>query len=335
MGIKNFTKIFEGKEIKINQLNPVIKNIAVDASILAYQASLCLKNIGALTDSNGNSTIHINVIIAKCVNFKKNNLNQFWVFDYHEKGYTNPVKVLELEKRTKIKIKAEKKIQEIKETKETQNKSDLFSSDDDDDDIIISNNTEELHKQERIKFSMTDRIINDIKFILDCFDITWCDTPKGYEAEAICAFLTNAKICDAVWTNDTDTIAYGATRIIKEIKIKQKKQLVLYELDQILKPPVINIDNLRKIAVISGCDHCEKSPKIGPKTILKKFTNIELSQQQKDAIKVFEQVYDINNLIWHNKNIEPIADQSKINTLLIWLEDKNFNIIRVKKQIGI
>jgi 5'-3' exonuclease len=316
MGVKNFSKIFAGVEVKFAQLKNT--SVAIDASILAYQSSLCMRNISALTDADGNSTIHINVIISKCINFKKNNMKQFWVFDYHEKGYVNPAKLLEIEKRSKIKEKAASKISEIK----SDAKDELFSSDDE----------EEVHKQERIKFSMTDRIINDIKFILDCFEIPWCESPKGYEAEAICAFLTNANICDAVWTPDTDAIIYGANKVIRDIKIKSKKHFFIYEKSAILKN--ITIADLHKIAAISGCDHCEKSPKIGPKTILKKFKNIELTQQQLDAVKVFEKKYDVNNLTWHNHECDPITNNNKIETLFKWLMAKNFNIDRIKKQLA-
>ena len=71
MGVKNFSKIFAGVEVKFAQLKNT--SVAIDASILAYQSALCLRNISALTDADGNSTIHINVIISKCINFKKNN----------------------------------------------------------------------------------------------------------------------------------------------------------------------------------------------------------------------------------------------------------------------
>ena len=69
MGIKNFSKIFEGKEIKMKDIKDL--NIIVDASVIAYQSALCMKNINELTDADGNPTIHINVVIAKCLNFYK------------------------------------------------------------------------------------------------------------------------------------------------------------------------------------------------------------------------------------------------------------------------
>lgn len=341
MGIQNFSKIFAGKEVKYTNLKNL--TVAVDASVIAYQSALGMKNINALTDSNGNPTIHINVVIAKCLNFKKYSMEQAWVFDFHEKGYTNPSKILETEKRKKIREKAQKKIMELQEKKASikisdiqESKDELFSSDEDEEETK-ENINEKIHSQERAGFSMTDTIVNDIKFILDCFNIKWCESPKNYEAEAICAMLTDDELdgacCDLVWTTDTDAIIYGAKQIVRELKIKQKKKLMLYDLDSILNDNDINMDDLRKIAVISGCDHCDKTPKIGPKTVLKKFKNIELTEEQEKSMDVFKKTYNISKLNWHNENEDEFDDSKKIKNLLDWLESKNFNRERIKKQI--
>ena len=211
MGVKNFSKIFNGKEIKMKDINGL--NIIVDASVIAYQASLCTKSINTLTDSNGNPTIHINVVIAKCLNFYKYKASQKWVFDYHESGYVNSDKKHELNKRKKIKDTASKKLIELKDMKESkigEYKKMVYSSDEDDD------IDDKINLQEKLCFSVGDKIINDIKYILDCFNIPWCVSPKGFEAEYICAALTNNS--GAVWTTDADAIIYGAHKIIREIK---------------------------------------------------------------------------------------------------------------------
>jgi 5'-3' exonuclease len=331
MGIKNFSKIFNGREIKMRNLKELTG--AVDASVIAYQAALGMKNINALTDDAGNPTIHINVVIAKCLNFHKAGIEQVWVFDFNEKGYTNPSKAFELDKRKKIKDKAQKKLTELRSKKD-----EMFSSDDDEEDSKQSIDSK-IQSQEKIGFSINDTIVNDIKFILDCFNIPWCESPRGYEAEAICAFLTDddendEAFCDFVWTTDTDAIIYGAKQMVRELKINKKKTLMLYERDTILNDNELTMNDLRKIAVIAGCDHCDKTLKVGPKTVLKKFKGITLTDEQKTAIKVFEKSYDISQLKWHNKDDEAFDNDDKIKKLLDWLECKNFNIERIMKQIA-
>jgi 5'-3' exonuclease len=346
MGILSFSKIFLGREIKFKDL----KNLtcAVDASIIAYQSVLGMKNINALTDGDGNPTIHINVVIAKCLNFKKCGINQVWVFDYHEKGYVNPSKIFEIEKRKKVKDTSQVKLKELYEKKkETQRNEDMFSSDEDEDknekvESAASIETK-IHSQEKVGYSINDKIVNDIKFILDCFNISWCESPKGYEAESICAFLTDDKnqnnaFCDVVWTTDTDAVIYGATQVVRELKVNKKKKLIVYELNVLLENNELSMKDLRKIAVIAGCDHCIKTPGIGPKTILKKFKTIELTNEQKTAVKVFEKSYDISKLKWHNfndaKELHTFNNTDKITKLLDWIEIKNFNRERIVKQIN-
>ena len=54
---------------------------------------------------------------------------------------------------------------------------------------------------------------------------------------------------------------------------------------------------------------------------------------QKQALKVFKKTYDISKLKWYNKDDEEFEDDDKMKNLLDWLEAKNFNRERIKKQI--
>jgi hypothetical protein len=260
-----------------------------------------------------------------------------------------------LNKRKKIKNIAEKKITELNKKKKD---SELFSSDEDESDEESNSGTQytksetkeqktqdQIYLQEKICFSVSDKIINDIKFILNCFEIPWCIAPKSYEAEGICAFLTNIEsktvdergLSNAVWTTDTDAIIYGADQLIRELKIQKKKTLMLYKIDTLLEDKGIDMIDLRKIAVISGSDHAPKTPGIGAKTVLKKFKNIELTPLQKDAVKVFEKTYDVSKLKWNNTDNlckKKSFNNDKITQLLDWLESKKFNRERIQKQIN-
>ena len=79
-----------------------------------------------------------------------------------------------------------------------------------------------------------------------------------------------------------------------------------------------------RYGVMLGSDHAEKSAGIGPKTVLKKYKTATLTESQTNALKVFTTPY------------EPVVINKKslnINELLDWLESKNFNRDRMKKQI--
>jgi 5'-3' exonuclease len=330
MGVKSFSKIFTGTTVTLNQFKN--KTIAIDGFVMAYQAALGMKNINALTDESGTPTLYLNVILAKVLNFAKAKIKQVWVFDYDssedtEKTFHNPTKVHELKKRSARKAVAIAKIKDLNESKESDQ----------------SNIEEKIHQQERASFSMNRKIINDIKIILNCLNITWCDAPKGFEAEEICAMLTKAGVADAVFTTDTDTIIYGATQLIRPDS--SKKKMFLYKLKTIMDDNDLTMPLLRKLAVVAGCDHCPKTPGIGPKTILKKLQTIDLTDEQKKAMAVFNRTYNIENITYHNPvymfgsadpddDSNPLSDITKHTLLLDWLVGKSFNRDRVKKQMA-
>jgi flap endonuclease-1 len=344
MGVKNFSKIFTPKEIKLKSLNGF--TAIIDASVMLYQSCLGMSNINSLTDGDGNSTIHLKVIISRVLNFHVNNIKQKWVFDYHEANYSPPDKALELKKRKFKKDTAKKKIKKINDSISLAEKEykELFSDSDDGDDThekktenhskkIIAVATQEKNKQEKIAFTMSERIVNDCKFILNCFNIPWLVAPKGIEAEHVCAQMTNDDIGDFVYSTDVDALLYGAKKLVRRVTIKKKQTLQLYDLYDILKHDKLTQDDLLKIGVIMGCDHCTKTRGIGPKTILKKYKTVELTDEQKNAISIFKRTIDTTGLKFENSNKIPIDDAKKINKLMDWLEDKNFKRVLIKKQI--
>jgi hypothetical protein len=338
MGIKGFSKTFDPKIITPKNLKGL--TLAIDASVLLYKASLGGPSVKTLTDESGNPTLHIAVIMAKALNFEKVGAGQIWVFDYHEKGYSPPDKEFELVKRKTRRDAAVKKLSALKKEKD-----DMFSSDDEDEtpeqsaDLKKTDLDKKINNIEKQCFSMSDTIINDCKFILDCLGITWCVSPKGVEAEHLCAALTNDDDvgCDAVFSTDADALLYGAQQLIREVKVKTKKVLQIYSLDDILNDAEIDMEDLTKIGIILGTDHSPKTPGVGPKTVLKKFKNIDLTEEQEKVKAVFKKTVDISKVKFSNEfGMDEICqDEEKINKLIDWLLSvKNFNRDRVKKQIG-
>jgi len=269
-----------------------------------------------------------------------------WVFDYHEANYTSPDKEIELAKRRKRKADAKKKIAALKkkqDEKKTGNKTgnktdqkdcDLFTDSDDDD-----STEKKINQQEKITFTMNEQIVNDCKFILDSFDICWCISPKGTEAEKICADFTTTEdlnfCCDFVYSTDVDTLLYGANQLVRSVKSRVNKILQLYNLEDMLSDYEIDIDDLQKIGIILGSDHAPKTPRVGPKTVLRKFKDIELTEEQKNAVKIFNKDVDLTKIEFHNPldEIEVCLDEIKIKKLLDWLESKDFNRDRIKQRI--
>ena len=349
MGVKGFSKAFESKVITLKKLKNTI--IAIDASVLLYKAALGAASISTLTDSNNNPTMHINVILAKILNFAVCDIGQIWVFDFHENGYQPPDKALELASRKKKRESAEKILKDLKKEKKEESsiknkQDDLFSSDEDEDEnenksqTILSDLDNKICQKEKECFSMSTQIVNDCKFMLDCLDITWTTAPKGIEAEHVCAELTNTDeldfACDAVFSTDIDALIYGSKQLVREISIKKKKVLQLYNLNDILCDNKINMKDLTKIAVILGTDHAKKTSGIGPKTVLKKYQTVELSDEQNSAVQVFKKHIDVEKLKFSNEFGDyVIQNKKKMDLLIDWLVNiKSFNKDKLIKRIN-
>ena len=340
MGIKSFSKVFDGKEVKLKDFK--YKVFAVDAMYQLHRTAHPFKTNGAaqLRAPDGTATNHINGLIALIFNLKKHNIYQVWVFD-NNKG-ADSLKHIELERRKTCKLNAANKLNEINAIIEHK---ELFSDDDTDNDNIeydIKNNKDiavQKNKYERASFSLEEYMINDLKFILHQFNIPWLESPYGYEAEQIAAYLTTNSIhgikADYVLTPDPDCLLFNATCMIKNDKQKFYK----YDLNDILMQHKINLDEFIKIGVILGCDFAPKTPKIGPKTVLKKFNIIELQPRQQDAFDYFKKNICPNAIQQVKWNIEDYKN-SFLNTknnksLYEWLITiKGFNKIRMESRFS-
>lgn len=294
---------------------------------------------------------------------KANNANQYWIFDYNDASTDgtchNPLKQLELQKRKLKKDTAKEKIVELKKRIDTLelDTDDLFTDDEEEesnkpskssDDNSKQNHQDKIDKQEKVAFSPKAFYFEDVKFILDMLDIQWIECPAGFDAEQIAAIATNIPIfkenqidkkMDCVLTPDADCLVFGAKQLIK--RDIRKKKLFKYTLSNILKKYELTQDDLIKVSLILGTDFAPKTPRIGPKTVLKKYKEIELSKEQQDAFDsnfmrklTDNEIKSIKTSI-HNQNRTSFSDEKKYETLLSWLElVKNFNRARIEKQFA-
>jgi 5'-3' exonuclease len=328
MGIKDFSKVFQYQnEIKYKDLKN--KTVAVDAMYQLHRTAHPFKTISTavLTAPDGTSTNHINGLLALIFNLKKANAKQIWIFDNPGENH-NSLKIIENERRRSCKQVAQKKLELLDEPK-------LFS---DDDSEITPTDTISLkliaNKYQRASFSLETYMIIDLKYILDCFNISWIEAPIGYEAEQLAAYITinelNGVKADAVLTPDPDCLLFGAKCMIKN----DKQKLYKYELSTLLKDANINQNDLVKIGIILGCDFAEKTSGIGPKSVIKKFNNVELTDKQKSAYEYFKKPIcpnSLKQLKWNSFDNIPFTNQEKINELFEWIiQIKGFNRSRTE-----
>lgn len=317
MTFKGFSKLV--KPDSITKLRSQGGRIAIDAMTEIYRA--CAGKFGAsiLTDARGIPTKHISCYLAIIRKLQLNKAYQIWVFDAPRTAgdtHHNINKVGEMMRRQKVKLAAKKKAIDLEK---------LFDSDDDEEDI--KKNKEEIGKAERAGFSITDQMTNDLKLILNYLNIHWIEAPSGYEGEHIAAYLTypGVDIADSVLSNDPDVLLYGGKTMLRRDTRPGKGSIIMsYDSKSVLSQlGNISMNNMRKIAMILGTDFAPKTKGIGPKTVLKKLNNTELTAEQKYGILEYSKKVNSKDVIIHNKSKTPFSSHN-IDGLKTWLKYKGF-----------
>lgn len=86
-----------------------------------------------------------------------------------------------------------------------------------------------------------------------------CVTAQS-EAEKHCAALSHNDEVDFVITNDSDTLPFGAKRVLFFFGSAKAE---LCELETVLAELKLSLDEFRHFCVLSGCDFCDRVPGIG------------------------------------------------------------------------
>jgi 5'-3' exonuclease len=346
MGIKKFSEIFAHKRIvKIKDFAK--KTIAIDTMTELYRAALGGKSVNMLTDESGHATMHITVLLSVIVEMQKHKVDQIWVFDHQDNStaeFHNPAKIQELLIRKRRKDIAQAKLDTLNqivinalpvmhtsvELKEE------FLGDLTDDEIKVASTQETKDKLEKQIFRPPQYMIDDIKLILNCLNIKYTVAPATFEGEQIASYLSATGQCDGVYSSDTDPIAFGAKVLYR--KNTRDKKIYEYVQSDIIKQlrkyqPVATLADIRKVAVIAGTDFVPKTPGVGPKTILAKYKNIVLTDEQIAAIKTFEKEPD-EDISTYNLDKTPFVD-TNYKLLIEWLvSERSFSKERVIKTLG-
>jgi 5'-3' exonuclease len=345
MGIKNFSKVFtESRVIKIKDLSK--KRVAIDSMTEIYRSALGAKAVKTLTDHYGNPTMHLSVILANLIEMQSVGIVMTWVFDHDQNSdsnadFHNPAKLGELLKRKARKKAAQDRINALRETTDAEEVMFSDSDEQDDsadeyDDVIVENKHQnEIDRLEKQEFSATKAMVNDIKLLLNCLNITYVEAPAGYEGEQIASNMAEEGLVDGVYSGDTDPIPFGSPVLWRRARDKSVYEYEQTELLQQITDGSSEIedatmDDLLKVCLALGCDFAQKTPGIGPKTVLRKLHTFELTDEQLEFGKTsFENKCPIDNLVFHNKDAVPFTN-CNASDLITWLTDeRSFTKTRV------
>ena len=241
MGIKGLTHLL--KEKSPNAIESVAlssfrdKRVAVDISIFLYKSLSNVRYNGDyLRNKEGKIVSHIIGIFNKTIQFLSVGVQPIYIFD----GKPPEEKWECIQER-------HKRVKECKEKMET--------------DV----SEEEMKNLEKGTIRITKEHIVDIKQMLDLMGVSYVHNQVG-EAEAYAAELCRIGYVDAVVTEDTDTLAYGCPKVLRNCidrSIKRRDVLSCFSYAPIIEAFKMTHEQFVDVCILSGCDYCPTIPKIG------------------------------------------------------------------------
>lgn len=280
MGISNLKKfIRDNYKHIIHPLNLSYfssEKISIDISsfIYKYKASLQDKWLSGF----------VNLIC----NLREKNVHGVFVFD----GKSPPEKEIEKNRRKNQKKKNQDTVEslnfeldkflkdgtiseglrEINDKLESKSRR-LLINKNEDDSINLDNIREYIDKKKKQIIDITNDDINCLKELFDSLGITYIQA-EG-EAEALCSYLCHIKETRAVFTEDTDVLAYGVEYYVYGLKNNEAECIILSEL---LDETKFNNEEFLDYCILCGTDFNDNIKGIGSKKafeLIEKYRNIE------------------------------------------------------------
>lgn len=188
----------------------------------------------------------------------------------------------------------------------------------------------EKSDNEKVKFGMTAKHVDDIKRLLTLMGISYIISPPQIEAEQYGAFLTqnenpNNRLCQYMISNDSDVLMFGGNMLKcgydkKPNSSTRTPYFYIYEISNILRCCNMKMEEFVKMGVVAGTDFNEKTPRVGIKTIMKRIkkNSIIMTEEQKIAYNYF--TMDITNIIRKHPPIVSKYNEIGITEYLTSLE---------------
>jgi 5'-3' exonuclease len=335
MGVKDFTKVFKPvRTVTFKDIKDY--DVAVDAFIELFR-SASMQYAAKLTNPAGEETLHLSVTLANAVKRCVLGCDDIWVFDSRDPRAADDTKQATLAARADVRANntaaADKLAAEI-------TKLDVLAARmpraqllkiDAAFDATLSAKREQLAilKSRTMDAPHFSGMIRDVQYVLRCLGVRVAVAPAGVDAEMLAAQLTRENIVDGVISTDTDTIPYGATRLYKKCRGPGGKYDE-YVLAECLKQHAVTYAELVTLCTALGTDFCQKSPGVGPATVVKKFRTLEYTDEQKKAQAKFMNFKKVKyEFIASNRTT------ASLDELKTWLTVKQgFNRERLDKMLA-
>ena len=241
MGIKGLTSLI--KKESPNSIETVglykleNKRVAIDTSIFLYKSLANVRHNGDyLRNTEGKIVSHIIGLFNKTIQYLSLGIVPIYIFD----GKPPVEKQSILDERNKKATKSK----ELSENSST---------------------IEDKQKHEKNSIRIKKYHIDDLKKLFDLMGVSYIHA--NGEAEAYASELCRIGYVDYVVSEDMDTLASGAPRMIRSCldrKIKRRDVVSVINLNKMLEDFNMNMDQFLDVCILSGCDYCPITiPKVG------------------------------------------------------------------------
>ena len=254
MGIRALNKFLQAKcrscikSIPLSELSG--KKIAVDISIYLYKY---------ISENALLENLYLMISL-----FREHNIIPIFIFDGKPPTEKNDT----IASRKKNKTDAREEYYRLKllvESMKTETQTDLDLDGDTDTSDTESKRQKEIEKENEInditqsmeqlkkKFiSIKYDDIQNVKTLLQAYGMTYFEAPG--EADILCAKLVTNNIVYACLSEDTDMFVYGCGRVLRYLSLTLSN-VVIYDLNNILKTLNVTIDEFKRICILYGCDY--------------------------------------------------------------------------------
>jgi len=174
-----------------------------------------------------------------------------------------------------------------------------------------------------MSFSITKRMISDLKHMLDLLNISYIQSIG--ESDSQLSSLYNNGLIDYIISEDTDIIVFGGNNLIRGFVTNIRHPYQLINIDPYMKNN--NIQKLLNLSTLLGTDYNTKIHGIGIKraiNLVNKFDKIEdilIFLNEKNKINEFNKTINYYNTtckcILENQQRDKEIDKSKLEKYLI------------------
>ena len=179
---------------------------------------------------------------------------------------------------------------------------------------------------------ITNDDINNVKRLLESYGVSYVNAEM--EADTLCAHMIKTGEYDICLSDDMDLFAYGCNKIIRNIDLINHTCLY-YDLNSILRSLKIDMDNFRKLCIISGCDYYKSLKNIfyyydyysknKQGVLYDNLLNSKIiTDEDYEKLNIIDKIFNLSNINVNNYKITDNSDNENNDNLKRILELENF-----------